>query len=86
MKQQEVQDNSLTTLRNALFKSIFDVRNGDMNANDAQAIAKLSHQAIETYKTEIKAVEVADNLKDKNVRYAPALKAIANKENLLDEK
>jgi len=74
------QDNHLNTLRTALFKSIMGVRNGEMSANDANAVAKLSHQVIESYKTEIKAVEVANSLKDKNIRYADALPSLGRQD------
>jgi len=71
-----VQDNTMTSLRNALMKSIIDIRNGNMNAQDGIAIAKLGNTVVETYKTEIEAVRTANSLKDRNVSYRNALKCI----------
>ncbi len=81
---QELQKNSLVTLRNALFNSIMDVRNGNMDSKDAMSIAKLSNSVIETYKTEIETVRTIDSLKDRNVSYANAIGAVHNEATLVE--
>lgn len=72
----EVALNSLASLRNILFSEITKIRNGEADLNDSLAISKLSHQVIDSYKTEIVAVQVANSLKDQNSDYKNSLLAL----------
>ena len=73
---EDLQTNTLATLRNQLMHTISSIRNGNMTSQDGVAVAKIGNVVVETYKTEIEAVRVADSLKDRNVGYRNALTAI----------
>lgn len=75
---EEVKENSLNTLRNAMFNSIMDVRNGNMEAREAEAVAKIGHQIVESYKVEIEAVKVMNDVRDDRLKFASNMKAISN--------
>ena len=68
--------NTLKSLRNILFKELSDLRNGESEPQQSIAVSKLCSQVIASYKTEIDAVKVANDLKDKNMEYAHSLAAI----------
>ena len=69
-------DNSLNTLRGFLFEEIVKLREGTAVVSESIAISKLSSQIIGSYKVEIEAVKVANELKDKNSSYSDKLEAI----------
>ncbi len=62
----DVNKNTLRTLRGFLFDEIIKIRKGEAIINESMAISKLSSQVINSYKAEIEAVKVANELKDKN--------------------
>lgn len=74
----DLHDNSLSTLRRMMFDQLVSLRNGDSTYQECQAVAQLGGKVIDTYRVEIEAVRAANDLKDKNNKYAPALKAIKN--------
>lgn len=71
-----VPDNTLKSLRTILFKELMDLRNDEIEPNHAIAVSKVSSQIIASYNTEINAVKVANDLKDKNLSYAHTLTCI----------
>ena len=71
-----IADNTLKSLRSVLFRELTDLRNGDSEASQSIAVSKLSSQIINSYKVEIEAVKVANELKDKNLAYAHTLTCI----------
>ncbi len=62
----EKDKNSLQTLRGFLFEEIVKLRKGEAVVQESIALSKLSSQVINSYKVEIEAVKVANELKDKN--------------------
>ena len=77
MTETEIANNSLGTMRRVLFQEMFDLRNGKVEANEAIAMSKIAHQIIESFNVEIKAVQVANALKDKNVKLVGNIKALS---------
>ena len=75
--EQEKADNTLATLRKFMFEQMIKLRAGECDSNEAIAMSKMSHQIIESYKTEINAVKVANELKDKNVKLVGNIKALS---------
>jgi len=76
MTEQEIANNSLGTMRKLLFEQMIGLRNGEVEANDAIAMSKVAHQITESYKVEISAVQIANSLKDKNVKLVGNIKAL----------
>ena len=70
MERRTVPGNTLKTLRGALFRELQDLRNDKVDAQHANAVSKVSGQIIASYKVELDAVAIANNLKDKNLSYA----------------
>lgn len=73
---ENVPDNTLKSLRTILFRELIDLRNDEVEGNHAIAVAKVASQITTTYKVEVEAVKVANELKDKNIRYAANLHSI----------
>lgn len=71
-----IPDNTLKSLRTILFRELTDLRNDKVEPNHAIAVSKVSSQIISSYNTEINAVKVANDLKDKNLMYAHTLTCI----------
>ena len=65
-----VPDNTLKSLRSVLFRELTDLRNGEVDANHAVAVSKISSQIISSYAVEISAVKTANDLKERNLTYA----------------
>lgn len=78
MEKEVVKDNSLKTLRKFMFDEMVKIRSGNADITESNAIAKLAGRVIETYKTEIEAVKVANDLKDKNFKYVDSITAISH--------
>jgi len=76
INEQKIANNSLGTMRKLLFDQMIGLRNGEIDANDAIAMSKVAHQITESYKVEISAVQVANSLKDKNVKLQGNIKAL----------
>ena len=76
MSKESVTDNTLKSLRSILFRELIDLRNNDVESQHATAVVKVTNSIISTYSTEIFAVKVANELKEKNLSYAGNLKAI----------
>jgi len=74
LTQTQIANNSLGTLRKLLFEQMLSLRNGETEANEAIAMSKVSHQIIESFKVEIQAVQVANSLKDKNLKLESNIK------------
>lgn len=74
----EVRENSLKTLRGYLFDEIIKLREGTAVEKESIALAKLSSQIINSFNTEIDALKVVNELKDKNMGYAKSLGVIEN--------
>ncbi len=75
-----VVETTLKTLRGQLFGELLDLRSGKTTAGEAIAVSKLAHQIIDTYKTEISAVQVANSLKDRNITFTKNLTALEKDE------
>ena len=73
---ENIPDNTLKSLRTILFRELTDLRNQDVEPNHAIAVAKVAAQVTATYAVEINAVKTANELKDKNIKYAANLKSI----------
>ena len=74
--EQQKADNTMGTLRKLLFEQMISLRNGDSDASEAIGMSKLAHQVIDSYKTEIEAVRVANELKDKNFELIGNMRAL----------
>ena len=71
-----VPDNTLKSLRTILFRELNDLRSDEVEPEHAVAISKVSSQIISSYNTEINAVKVANDLKERNLIYANNLSTI----------
>lgn len=74
--EQEKADNTLGTLRKFMFDQMIKLRSGDCDSTEAIAMSKMAHQITQSYKVEIEAVKVANELKDKNVKLLGNIKAL----------
>ena len=72
-------ENSLNTLRTMMFEEMIALRDGDRTPNESIAVAKLGSQIISSYKVEVDAVKVANDLKQVNGKYAKALTVLEHK-------
>ena len=71
-------ENSLKQLRVYLFEEILKLREGTSVEKEAIALTKLSGQIISSYNTEIEALKVVNDLKDKNMCFAKSIGVIAD--------
>ena len=77
LTEQKIADNSLGTLRKIMFEQMLSLRSGETDAQEAIAMSKMAHQITQSYKVEIEAVKVANELKDRNVKLQGNIKALS---------
>lgn len=71
-------ENSLKQLRVYLFEEILKLREGTSVEKEAIALTKLSGQIISSYNTEIEALKVVNDLKEKNMGFAKTIGVITD--------
>lgn len=71
-------NNSLKQLRVYLFEEIIKIREGSAVEKESIALSKLASQVINSYNTEIDALKVVNELKDKNLNFANSLGVFEN--------
>ena len=73
MENTEVQETTMRSLRSAIMGTIFGIKNGDIPHEDGLAVAKLGNTMIQSYRADIEAVKVANDLKEPNRAYSRVL-------------
>lgn len=73
MENKEVQETTMRSLRSAIMGTILGVKNGSIAHEDGLAVAKLGNTMVQSYRADIEAVRVANDLKEPNRSYSKVL-------------
>ena len=64
MDNKQLEQATMKTLRNTLMGAISDIRNGNATAQEGVAIAKIGNVLVSSYRADIEAVKVVNDLKE----------------------